>query len=522
MGVRAPQLHHALRAFTLGAFAYLLRELDDAGESLPFAFEEHGGDKGPALYEYRPLVRDFVEARASRLRGRDDATIALEELHRERAAAIYARAHAGPEPTEDDALFRTVLVDLLVRVAEACGGFDWDDDAFDRCYAELEQSLFGESRAYAAVAPLVGLTTGIQRELGPGIRVRAAADGELARHWPEARGLLPKGFGREADRYCVLELRSALAPDEEVPDAPAEVADAVSALRLATAAPLAAGPVLFETLDGRPYGIRPVLPIAATQPPGRADPPRRVSRAARRRAPRSSLARRRRHDPRGGARPLGAVPLPARALPVRAAPGCTRRAVRLQLAPARRGPARVRRRAPRDAAQGARGPVRGRRGGSRRRRGRPARSRRGAPRRRPAGARRAARPHASRSRGARPAPRRLVARPRGGLVAAVRWGCIISWAVPPGRRSHTRHERGTDTSQLCGYRRLMEEARSVLERFERIESMRRANAGPVELLGELRALLREAEEWAKVEGGDDGDAAVARLRDALARDMIGA
>ena len=39
----------------------------------------------------------------------------------------------------------------------------------------------------------------------------------------------------------------------------------------------------------------------------------------------------------------------------------------------------------------------------------------------------------------------------------------------------------------------MEEARSVLERLERIESMRRANAGPVELLGELRALLREAE-----------------------------
>jgi hypothetical protein len=52
--------------------------------------------------------------------------------------------------------------------------------------------------------------------------------------------------------------------------------------------------------------------------------------------------------------------------------------------------------------------------------------------------------------------------------------------------------------------------------------MRRANAGPVELLGELRALLREAEAWARAEGGDAGDAAVARLRDALARDMIGA
>ncbi len=39
-------------------------------------------------------------------------------------------------------------------------------------------------------------------------------------------------------------------------------------MRLTTAAALAAGPVLFETLDGRPFGIRPVLPIAATQPPG--------------------------------------------------------------------------------------------------------------------------------------------------------------------------------------------------------------------------------------------------------------
>ena len=115
-----------------------------------------------------------------------------------------------------------------------------------------------------------------------GVRVRAAADGELARHWPEAKGLLPNGFGREPDRYCVIELRSALGAGEDVPDAPAEIADAVSAIRLATAAPLAAGPVLFETLDGRPYGIRPVLPIAATQPPGRADPARRVSRAARR------------------------------------------------------------------------------------------------------------------------------------------------------------------------------------------------------------------------------------------------
>jgi hypothetical protein len=270
VAVRAPHLQLALRSFVLGAFAYLLRELEESSADLPFAFEEHAGGDGPSLYEYRPLVRGFVEERTERLRGRDDALIALDELRREPAAAIFARAHAGPKPSVDDALFRTILLGLLVSTAEACGGFDWDDTAFERVYAELEASLFGERRAYSAMAPLTGLTVATQLELAPGIRIRAFAEGELARHWPEARGLLPPDFGREPDRYCVVELRAGLEGGEDPPDAAAELADAVTALRLATAAPLAAGPVLFETLDGRPFGIRPVLPIAATQPPGEA------------------------------------------------------------------------------------------------------------------------------------------------------------------------------------------------------------------------------------------------------------
>src|SRR5205814_4248441 len=74
---------------------------------------------------------------------------------------------------------------------------------------------------------------------------------------------------REVDRTCVLELERQLpAGAEEAPDAPGELADAVTAIRLATAAPVAAGPVLFERLDWRPFGVRPVLPIAATPPPG--------------------------------------------------------------------------------------------------------------------------------------------------------------------------------------------------------------------------------------------------------------
>ena len=163
-----------------------------------------------------------------------------------------------------------MLLGLVISTAEACGGFDWDDVAFDRVYAELEGSLFGDRRAYPTVAPLTGLTVATQLELAPGLRLRAFADGELARAL--ARGPAPAAAGLRARARPLLRARAPRGLDgaEEPPDAAAELADAVSALRLATAAPLAAGPVFFETLDGRPFGIRPVLPIAATQPPGEA------------------------------------------------------------------------------------------------------------------------------------------------------------------------------------------------------------------------------------------------------------
>ena len=267
--MRAPHLYPLLRGFVLGAFVVLGRDLEEGAE-LPFAFEEHEQRRGPALYELRPLVRSFIEEREPILRAREDVRLAVEELQREPAAAIFARAHAGPGASEEDALFRTVLLGLLVSTADACGGFDWDDEAFERAYGELEGSLFGERRRYVAVAPLVGITVAGPVALAPGLTLRPFEPAELSTHWPESRGLLPPGFGREPDRYCVLDLEVEVDADEGIPDAPAEVADAVSALRLTTAAAVSAGPVLFEMLDGRPFGIRAVLPIAATQPPGEA------------------------------------------------------------------------------------------------------------------------------------------------------------------------------------------------------------------------------------------------------------
>jgi hypothetical protein len=247
--MRSPHLYDTLRRFCLGAFAVF------HGEDLPFAFDEHA----PSFYEYRPLVKGFIEGQAERLRSRADVQAALDDLAREPLARVYKDA------------YRTVLVPLLVRVAEGCGGFDWDDVAFDRAYEEAEALLFGNGHAYGAIAPLVGLSCGTDIELGQGMRVRQSATGEFAALWPESSGLLPRDFGREVDRACVLELERQLESGaEDAPDAPGELADAVTAIRLATAAPVAAGPVLFERLDWRPFGIRPVLPIAATPPPGEA------------------------------------------------------------------------------------------------------------------------------------------------------------------------------------------------------------------------------------------------------------
>ena len=89
VAVRAPHLYRSLRGFALGAFRLFV------DEDVPFAFEQHESLGRPALYEYRPLVRTFIEARASALAKREDARLALEELRREPAARIFARAHAG-------------------------------------------------------------------------------------------------------------------------------------------------------------------------------------------------------------------------------------------------------------------------------------------------------------------------------------------------------------------------------------------------------------------------------------------
>ena len=89
--MRSPVLHDTLRRFCLGAFAVFTRDID-SGADVPFAFEEHGSYGRPTLYEYRPLVRGFIEARVDRLYARDDVREAVADLQREPAATGAAVA----------------------------------------------------------------------------------------------------------------------------------------------------------------------------------------------------------------------------------------------------------------------------------------------------------------------------------------------------------------------------------------------------------------------------------------------
>ena len=62
----------------------------------------------------------------------------------------------------------------------------------------------------------------------------------------------------------------------------------------------------------------------------------------------------------------------------------------------------------------------------------------------------------------------------------------------------------------------MEEAHALLERLDRIEALDREGAPPALILPELRALVHEAESWARRERDPTAEAAAAACDAALA------
>ena len=61
----------------------------------------------------------------------------------------------------------------------------------------------------------------------------------------------------------------------------------------------------------------------------------------------------------------------------------------------------------------------------------------------------------------------------------------------------------------------MDEARAVLARLDRIETLEREGASPGVLLEELRGLVQAAEAWARIEADEHAALAVETCADAL-------
>ena len=295
---------------------------------------------------------------------------------------------------------------------------------------------------------------------------------------PRRRDCCPPASAARSTATAWSSCERGLEPGEEPPDAPAELADAVSAIRLATAAPVAAGPVLFERLDWRPFGIRPVLPIAATQPPG--EPTRldsfrgRARRATARAARRSPTPTRR--SPRRSTAGSSRSSRTSRSAPSSCAarsPACSARPGRCVRPCCSATPATSGARSTRHCARSPRA--------SRRRR---------APRTRCGG-------RSSRRSG-------TATGPRSSARSTTRCsGCARARRSRSGEDSRSRDER---RSAFGTGRSLASTAWTkprVLERLDRIEALDRTRAAPGELLAELRGLLCEAE---AVGAGAVGDA----------------
>ena len=251
----------------------------DGGVDLPFAFEDTGSYGRPTLYEYRPLVRGFIEARAER------SSSATTCAPRSPTSSASRRRGSSPAPTK---AFRRTRRGRLPQRARAAARVNRGElrrlrlgrrrlrprvDTSSRDPSSATATPTARSRASSA--SFADHDRAWRRH--PVFRRRRGgrAVGDVAGARPAAARLRP---WRKARPARVLELepgagagrrRGAGRPRASSPTPSRCAPPLVRRLRVA------AGPVLFERLTGA-VRIMSVLPIAATAPPASRRGPRSV------------------------------------------------------------------------------------------------------------------------------------------------------------------------------------------------------------------------------------------------------
>ena len=147
--MRNRALHDALRDLALDAAALLSSELR-AGHEIPFDVVEEPG-RGPILYRYRPLTKQFLASRWDKLRALPTWEPAARALGA--GASIYLRVCGLPEAADPE----PALQAMLERLYEDSTSFDFPEERFERVYGGVERTLFEDTINAAVLTPVHGL-----------------------------------------------------------------------------------------------------------------------------------------------------------------------------------------------------------------------------------------------------------------------------------------------------------------------------------------------------------------------------
>lgn len=207
--MRNRALHDALRDFALDAASLLTSELR-AGHEIPFDVVEEPG-KGPILYRYRPLTKQFLGTRWDKLRMLPTCDPAERALGA--GASAYLRVCGLPEGADAE----PALQAMLERLYEDATSFEFPEERFEKVYSGVERTLFEDTINAAVLTPVHGLVLENSRvELGDGIVLvdGRTIDAPVEAVWPPTV-LAERDRDAEPATLCVLE--RALPPDAPIP-----------------------------------------------------------------------------------------------------------------------------------------------------------------------------------------------------------------------------------------------------------------------------------------------------------------
>jgi hypothetical protein len=262
--VRNKALHDRLLVFAQAAAEHLSERVE-SGLEVPFEVAQSPGATS-VLYRYRPLSGQFVRQHFAELRASEGFAPVILELTKVDGLSAYLRilgVNYAPVGERDRA--ETVLREFTARLWEEATVFEFDEQRFERGYAELESSLYENSVVATVLAPLPGVQIADERwELGSGL---ALVRGDLCDAPPEA--VWEPGLEQRSPNTLVV-LNVEAAPQEPPPLTAARVAfrKLLTTLRLFKRGGAALGATAWWRLDDGPWQS---LPLGFSGRPGGGD-----------------------------------------------------------------------------------------------------------------------------------------------------------------------------------------------------------------------------------------------------------